>query len=256
MYTIIASDGQQYGPSDFATVQQWIQAGQANAQTMVYKEGTADWVPLSTLPEFAGILGGAPGAPATPAAPGVSVAPGMPMAGGAAPTTGIPKVLGILNIVFGGGGVLCAPCVMMGMLALAAAMAGGEGLADIADKAGATGADDVSTRFGWMKWYFIFMGVIFTVTASLMLAGGIGLVKYRNWGRKLSITVAILTCVMAVADVATTYAVIKPAVEKMNLGGAHDVGGVSFLIGKLLQVAYPIVLLVLLNKPNVKQSMT
>ncbi len=61
---------------------------------------------------------------------------------------------------------------------------------------------------------------------------------------------------MAVADVATTYAVIKPAVVKMNLCGAHEVGCVSFLIGKLVQVAYPIVLLVLLNKPNVKLSMT
>lgn len=254
MYTIIGSDGQQYGPSDFNTVQQWIQSGQANAQTQVFKEGSPNWVPLSTLPEFAGMLGGAPAMPAAPGMPAAQpmyAAPGIPMqpsVAGARP--GAPKVLGILNIIFGGAGVLCAPCVMMGSLAVASVMAGGEGIAN------AVAEDNAAGSFAWLKWFFIFTGVMFTVTASLMLAGGIGLVKYRNWGRKLSITVAILTCVMALVDVATTFAVIKPAFDKMSSSGEHAVGGVSFLIGKLVQIAYPIVLLVLLSKPNVKQSLT
>ena len=95
MYTILGSDQQQYGPVDHAGVVQWIQSGQANAQTLVFKQGEAGWKPLGEFAEFAGMVGGAPGMP------GVAVQPG------AAQTTQVPKVFGILNILFG---LVCGGC--------------------------------------------------------------------------------------------------------------------------------------------------
>jgi hypothetical protein len=48
MYTILGSDQQQYGPVDEAAVIQWIQSGQANAATMIHKEGAPDWAAVAS----------------------------------------------------------------------------------------------------------------------------------------------------------------------------------------------------------------
>ena len=58
MYTLLGSDNQQYGPVSEEDVRQWIQAGRANGQTLVYKQSAAEWAALSTFPEFAGLLHG------------------------------------------------------------------------------------------------------------------------------------------------------------------------------------------------------
>ena len=67
MYKIIGSDGQQYGPVTYAQVREWIAAGRANAGTMAQLEGTTDWKPLSTFPQFADLSTQAP-PPAPPLA--------------------------------------------------------------------------------------------------------------------------------------------------------------------------------------------
>ena len=62
-YKVIGNDGQEYGPIDSAGVHQWIQEGRANAQTMLKREDQSNWAPISAFPEFAPLLGGAPGQP-------------------------------------------------------------------------------------------------------------------------------------------------------------------------------------------------
>lgn len=52
MYHIIGIDGRQYGPIPAETLQQWITQGRVNADTQVRLEGTAQWQPLGSLPEF------------------------------------------------------------------------------------------------------------------------------------------------------------------------------------------------------------
>ena len=56
MFRIIGGDGRQYGPIEADKVRQWIAEGRANAQTMVQVEGSAEWKPLGSLPEFASSL--------------------------------------------------------------------------------------------------------------------------------------------------------------------------------------------------------
>lgn len=55
MYKILGSDQREYGPVDVNQIKQWIVEGRANGQTLVRSEGTAEWKPLASFPELAGI---------------------------------------------------------------------------------------------------------------------------------------------------------------------------------------------------------
>ena len=52
MYRIIGIDGRQYGPVTAEQLREWITAGRANGLTLVQADGSAEWKPLSSLPEF------------------------------------------------------------------------------------------------------------------------------------------------------------------------------------------------------------
>jgi TM2 domain-containing membrane protein YozV len=60
MYKIIGIDGQQYGPIGADQVRQWIAEKRANAQTLAQSEGSTEWKPLISFPEFAAIFQGPP----------------------------------------------------------------------------------------------------------------------------------------------------------------------------------------------------
>ena len=42
-----------YGPIDQATVNEWILQNRIQSTDLVWKEGMAEWAPISTVPEFA-----------------------------------------------------------------------------------------------------------------------------------------------------------------------------------------------------------
>jgi TM2 domain-containing membrane protein YozV len=54
MYKIIGIDGQQYGPISADQIRRWLGENRVNAHTLVQSEGSADWKPLISVPEFAG----------------------------------------------------------------------------------------------------------------------------------------------------------------------------------------------------------
>ena len=56
MYRIIGKDGQQYGPVTPEQLRTWITENRAKAQSLVQPDGTPDWKPLGSLPEFAADL--------------------------------------------------------------------------------------------------------------------------------------------------------------------------------------------------------
>lgn len=70
MYRILGGDGNEYGPVPAEFVIQWINEGRAAAHTQVKLEGSTEWKPLLTFPEFAAALAAkaSPGAPPMPAA--------------------------------------------------------------------------------------------------------------------------------------------------------------------------------------------
>lgn len=72
-----ARGGQQIGPVSFDTLRQMNASGQVSANDLVWREGMANWQPLGTVPEFAGV---ASAASPFPQSPGVYPPPSGTMA--------------------------------------------------------------------------------------------------------------------------------------------------------------------------------
>ncbi len=53
MYKIIGTDGRQYGPVGADQIRAWLAENRANAHSLVQGEGSAEWKPLVSFPEFA-----------------------------------------------------------------------------------------------------------------------------------------------------------------------------------------------------------
>jgi hypothetical protein len=62
----VALGGQQAGPFDLPTLQQYVQAGQLTKDTLVWKEGMANWTAAGQVPELANLFGGAAPPPLPP----------------------------------------------------------------------------------------------------------------------------------------------------------------------------------------------
>ena len=56
----VAIGGQQQGPFDVATLQQYVQSGQLTRDTLVWKAGMANWAKAGEVPDLSGLFGAAP----------------------------------------------------------------------------------------------------------------------------------------------------------------------------------------------------
>jgi hypothetical protein len=138
MYKIIGADKKEYGPVTADQIRQWIAEGRANGQTMVQAEGSTEWKPLASFPEFTPAPGPQPaasmGAP-LPASPAVLA--------GSRPS--IPNYL-----VFA---ILCTICCCLpaGIPAIVYAAQVNSKL-DMGDIAGATKASNNAKMWCWISF--------------------------------------------------------------------------------------------------------
>jgi hypothetical protein len=56
MYKLIGADQVEYGPVTAGQLGEWIAEGRANAASLVWTEGAAEWKPLGAFPEFSPAL--------------------------------------------------------------------------------------------------------------------------------------------------------------------------------------------------------
>lgn len=75
MYYVIGVDGSQYGPVEEPALRQWVQEGRVGADSLSFKTGETQWIPLKERPEFGTVS-------STPVRPVALVAPPPPPAGG------------------------------------------------------------------------------------------------------------------------------------------------------------------------------
>lgn len=222
MYTILGNDQQQYGPVDQAEVMRWIQNGQASTETMVFKQGSPQWVRLGTLPEFAMAFSGG--------MPGPHISGNIP-----AKKSNVPKVFGILHIVFG---TLCGICFGFGLLG------------NLIDSPGPGGADKPDALT------LVLMGLL-ALSNLLLIIAGIGLLMYRNWGATLSIVYGIMGIILSLANMATAlFNPDNPFASSGSAGGAEMAGfGIGMILALVLLLTYPVVTLVFMRKQNVKNAL-
>ncbi len=64
----VAKGGQQMGPFTYEQLQQLVSAGQLTPQTYVWKQGLANWLPASQVPELSQLFSATPPPPPPPPA--------------------------------------------------------------------------------------------------------------------------------------------------------------------------------------------
>lgn len=218
MYKIIGGDGHEYGPVSADDVRRWIAEGRANAQTRVLAEGSTEWQALGTLPEFA-----------TSTLPG-PVAPAPP---GPVPAPTFIKVFSILNMVFGGLGLLCTPMNFIG-IPMAVKTLGNS-----------------PVMFGYM----VFSSVWGFIGACVLLASGIGLWKLRAWARKLAVWYSVLALVLGLAGMIIMVSAFWGMDSGNDMERAQRIGGiVGGVVGGLVGIAYNVLVLIFLTKAAAKKA--
>jgi hypothetical protein len=151
-------------------------------------------------------------------------------------------IFGILNLSFAG----------LGFLGLLFAVA----MLFIKLPAGNPMVDIINENALYGLWLKIGLGLAF-IGNLMLLAAGIGLLKLREWGRKLSIAYGILTVLAGIAGTVINCVVLLPVMldkvhhshgpEAMGaLGGA--IGGI---FGGCFGMIYPIVLIFFMMRRDV-----
>ncbi len=59
-YTIVGSDGRQYGPVTAAEIRDWLRQARVDSRTPVFVAGSVDWTFVGLLPEFTAYFPGNP----------------------------------------------------------------------------------------------------------------------------------------------------------------------------------------------------
>jgi hypothetical protein len=160
----------------------------------------------------------------------------------------VVTVFAILNLVFGGLGILGTPLALL--------------MFYLPQRPGAP--PDLMTKLlkenETARYWFLGSGVVAMVAAAVLLVAGLGLLKMKPWGRRVSIGYAVFAIVMNVVGAVANYVLlVVPLMEAAGKAGglqafAAMIMGVSFLAGSVMGMVYPIVLLVFMTRPPVVQA--
>jgi len=156
MFKIIGADQKPYGPVAEDQLRQWISEGRADGRTLAQAEGSTDWKPLASFPEFAALV-----APATPE-PSAGRPPAQPTWTPPAAKPDIPTYLPHAIIVT----VCCCPPLGIPAIVYAAQVSGKLAAGDIA------GARAASNNARTWFWIALAAGLV-SLVIQLLLFGGL-----------------------------------------------------------------------------------
>jgi hypothetical protein len=162
----------------------------------------------------------------------------------------IAMIFGILNLCFGALGIF-GTCAGGALLAFVPALTQ---MAEVQE-----GPELQIIPEGPMFAFFVASIVLGGILAIVLIVAGVGLMKYKNWGRTLSIAYAWLNIVFTIIS---TIASVGVAINKATENGLADqekatqigsaVGG---SIGGCIGLIYPIVLLIFMYNRNLRNSL-
>ena len=120
-------------------------------------------------------------------------------------------------------------------------------------------AGNVMMSTPFLRGYTMASMLIGVAMAVWELAAGIGLVKSRPWGRSLSLGYGYISILMAVATTAIGILYIAPAMQQAAQGIPDPVVKkmmgympVLFFLGACTSLIYPVLLIIFMNRPNVR----
>lgn len=191
----------------------------------------------------------------------------------APPQTSIPKTFGILSIIFASLGLLGG--LLNSCSGLFASAVGSMGSLVPPDRAG----QDVKPMFDAMAGVYRGIGIqgaIMTIMSGMLLAIGIGQLRYRRWAQAWSVNWGIMALAALAAMILVALLIIGPAYSRFlemiaeqartGKGGELPAGfssGIGSLIGggsafgmALFYAPYPILLIAFFRREKVKAAMT
>lgn len=216
MFKILASDGKEYGPVAGDQLRQWIREGRAGGPTQVLREGDANWQALQSLPEFADIF----------------QAPPAPVTGRIGLVPPVVRTFGILNIVVG---VILSLQLVGSLVSLLAVM-------------------HRSPGFNPFNATFLFFQVLGLIGVILRIVSGIGLLRGREWARRLAVYYAGFALVLGVYGLGRTlfWLATNPTHAPQVLVSMSYL----FSLGlSLVTLAFNVATIILLTRPAVRAAL-
>ncbi len=211
--------GQQCGPVDQSQLFGLFGEGKLGPDTLVWTPGMESWRAVSEIESFESVIVWPIG---TSEPDRLEYHPDM------RPTS--VKVFGILNIVFGGLGLLCAPAGLIASIAIPNAM---------------------NTTPVAKAWLLIgsFVGFF---CSFLLLIVGIGLLNLKKWARIWTLGYAWFAIVWGIVGMVVNLALTISG----ELGNTPEAigGAIGGFCGGIIGLVYPILLIIYMLKPHVKSA--
>lgn len=214
-------EGQQCGPVSEARLIELLRDGSIGASTQVWTQGMENWREASAVE---GLVAGTPQPlQAAPATVPQSFHPQRPTA---------VTVFGILNIVFGTLGLLCMPVGLIAMFAMPQV------------------AHQAATPRAWL----LLSSAIGLACTIFLIVIGTGLLYLKAWARKGSLVYGWFAIIWGIIG-----ACINVGFMVSRVGGNAEtvvpsmIGGVC---GGLIGLIYPVLLVIFMQRPNVKEACT
>ena len=173
----------------------------------------------------------------------------------------IPKVLGIIHIVYACLGMIGAAFGVLGMVVMKAIMA-----PDLGDEV--EGLDVFFSAYDKMAMYSYIDAGIKVILGLVLLIAGIGLLKKKLWAQKLSVTWSVVRIIVGIGMTILSYGAALQFQQDIadstqtngdqmdQFGLQSSMQGVSSVMGVFVLSAYPVVSLILLSKKSVKDSLS
>lgn len=209
------------------------------------------------------------GQPPYPSAQPAGPAPSLPPPTSAAPTA-VPKVFGILSIIFASLMILFS--LPTSCMSLAGPAMGTLGQIVPDDDPNAAAVQGMMESIGTAYTAMGVQGLLLLVMSSILLAVGIGQVRYRRWAAEWSVYWGIGGLVSVGLMIALMLGVVGPAYEQMFatiaetdstaqlpegfgsfLGSA--IGGWTALMTVIFYAPYPLLMVIFFKRPNVQAAM-
>jgi hypothetical protein len=184
--------------------------------------------------------------------------------------TSVPKVFGVLSIIF------ASIVLLFGLLGSCGGFVGQGMLSAGAGFGRSAGSPEVQDGLKHMATMYMAIGIqslVLTLMSALLLAIGVGQVRYRAWAGRWSVYWAGVALVVLVGMVVLSFAVIGPAYQRMmetiaksspsgampsGFAGSMGTmfGGMSGVMTVLFYAPYPILLLIFFTRDHIRAAMS
>jgi hypothetical protein len=219
-------NGQEHGPVPESKLIELFRNRELGPETQLWTQQLKDWCKASEIDWLFSAT--QPGSLAAPSVLSPAPIPDRPTA---------VTVFGVLNIVFGALGLLSMPCAMLFTLAMPPSI-----------------MNPTRTVKAWLLLSYL-IGFACTI---LLVVVGIGLLKLKAWARKWAVGYGWFAIVWGVIGIIINVILMTSGAY----GYSHDAargamgGMIGGTVGGLIGLVYPILLVVFMHRPNVKNACT